>query len=458
MVSGAWVKGRMGPFRDTGAIYRETTGRRKARSGWGDTVCQMLTLPGAPHSQEESFAKDPAMPLANGQTYLAIPGPSPVPERVMRAMLRAAPNLYGSELITLTEGLVADLCRVAGTTQNLALYIGNGHATWEAATTNLFSRGEGALVLASGHFGLHWAGQVKAMGVDVEVMDFGRAAPADAGQLEVRLRADRAGKIKAVLVTHVDTATSIRNDIPAIRAAIDAAGHDALLVVDCIATLGCDEYRMDAWGVDVTLAASQKGLMTPPGMAFVWYSHKAAKAGGGDLVTPYWNWTPRTRPAEFWAYWNGTAPSQHLFGLREALDMLLEEGMDNVWHRHEVLARTVWAAFDAWSAGSNAIRMNVSDPAHRGRSVTAARFGGVDGRRLRDWTEGQAGLTLGIGLGMGSPEDPQAQGFLRVAHMGHVNAHMTLGALAVMEAGMQALSIPHGGGALAAASAVVSAG
>ncbi len=395
------------------------------------------------------------MTLANGQTYLAIPGPSPVPERVMRAMLRGAPNLYGQELITLTEGLVADLCKVAGTAQNLALYIGNGHATWEAATTNLFSRGEAALVLASGHFGMHWAAQVKAMGVDVEVMDFGRAAPADPSQLEARLRADTAGKIKAVLVTHVDTASSIRNDIPAIRAAMDAVGHHALLVVDCIATLGCDEFRMDAWGVDVTLAASQKGLMTPPGMAFVWYSDKAAKAKGGDMITPYWDWTPRTRPAEFWAYWCGTAPTQHLFGLREALNMLLEEGMSQVWHRHEVLARTVWAAFDAWGTGSSSIRMNVADPAHRGRSVTAARLGSADGRRLRDWTEAQAGVTLGIGLGMGSPEDPQAQGFLRVAHMGHVNAHMTLGALAVMEAGMQALGIAHGAGALAAAARVV---
>lgn len=399
------------------------------------------------------------MSLANGHPYLAIPGPSTVPERVMRAMLRAAPNLYGQELITLTEGLVADLCKVAGTSQNLALYIGNGHASWEAASTNLFSRGEAALVLASGHFGMHWAVQVKAIGVDVEVMDFGRAAPADPGRLESRLRADSAGKIKAVLVTHVDTASGIRNDISAIRAAMDAAGHDALLVVDCIATLGCDEFRMDAWGVDVTLAASQKGLMTPPGMAFVWYSDKAAARGtGADLVTPYWNWTPRTRPAEFWAYWCGTAPTQHLYGLRVALDMLLDEGMDQVWHRHEVLARTVWAAFDAWGAGSNAIRMNVADAAHRGRSVTAARLGGVDGRRLRDWTETEAGVTLGIGLGMGSPEDPQAQGFLRVAHMGHVNAHMTLGALAVMEAGMQALAIPHGTGALEAAARIVAAG
>jgi alanine-glyoxylate transaminase / serine-glyoxylate transaminase / serine-pyruvate transaminase len=400
------------------------------------------------------------MTLANGQPYLAIPGPSPVPERVMRAMLRTAPNLYGEELITLTEGLVADLCTLAGTAGNLAMYIGNGHATWEAASVNIFSRGETALILASGHFGLHWAAQVKAMGVVAEVMDFGRTAPADAGQLEARLRADTSHAIKAVLVTHVDTATSIRNDIPALRAAMDAAGHPALLVVDCIASLGCDAFRMDAWGVDVTLAASQKGLMTPPGMAFVWYSDKAAARGkGADLSTPYWAWGPRTRPAEFWGYWNGTAPTLHLYGLQESLTMILrEEGLAQVWHRHEVLAGAVWAAFDAWSAGNPGIAMNVADPRHRGRSVTAARLGAPWGQALRVWCETKAGVTLGIGLGMATPEDPKAEGFLRVAHMGHVNAHMTLGALAVMEAGLQALGIPHGTGALAAATAVVAKG
>lgn len=400
------------------------------------------------------------MTLANGQNYLAIPGPSLVPERVMRAMHRTAPNLYGPELITLTEGLVADLCTVAGTTQNMAMYIGNGHATWEAATTNMFSRGEAALVLASGYFGLHWAAQVQAMGVAVEVMDHGRCAPADAAQLEARLRADKRHAIKAVLVTHVDTATSIRNDIPALRAAMDAAGHPALLVVDCIASLGCDAFRMDDWGVDVTLAASQKGLMTPPGMAFVWYSDRARdRCLGADLSTPYWAWGPRTRPAEFWAYWNGTAPTHHLYGLHEALTMILrEEGLAQVWHRHEVLAQTAWAAFDAWSAGNPSIAMNAADPRHRGRSVTAARLGAPWGLALRNWTEAKAGLTLGIGLGMGSPEDPKAEGYLRLAHMGHVNAHMTLGALAVMEAGMRALGIAHGPGALDAAAAVVAGG
>ena len=395
--------------------------------------------------------------LANGRPYLAIPGPSVVPDRVQAAMHRAAPNIYEGELHALTASLWPDLRALAGTTQNVAGYIGNGHAVWEAANTNLFSRGQKALVLATGTFGLGWARSAQAIGIDAEVLDFGRASAPDLAAVEARLRADVAGEIVAVLTTHVDTASSARTDVAALRAAMDRAGHPALLAVDCIASMGCDEFRMDDWGVDVTVAASQKGLMTPPGMGFVWFSEKARAVGrGADLRTPYWDWTPRADGPEFWQYWHGTAPTHHLYGLRESLTMILhEEGLPQVWARHEALARTVWAAFDAWGQGNPAIALNMADPAARGRSVTAARMGAPEGARLRHWCEHKAGVTLGIGLGMATPEDPESKGFLRVAHMGHVNAHMTLGVLAVMEAGMQALGIAHGPGALAAATAVV---
>jgi alanine-glyoxylate transaminase/serine-glyoxylate transaminase/serine-pyruvate transaminase len=216
---------------------------------------------------------------------------------------------------------------------------------------------------------------------------------------------------------------------------------------------------MDDWGVDVMVAACQKGLMTPPGLAFVWFSEAARlRCRTSDLATPYWAWGARAEPGEFWQIWDGTAPTSHLYGLREALDMIREEGLPNVWRRHHTLARTVWAAFDAWGAGNPAIGMNVADPACRGWSVTAARLGAPDATRLRDWCETKAGVTLGIGLGMAPATEPAYHGFLRVGHMGHVNAHMTLGALAVMEAGMSALGIPHGAGALAAAAQVVAQG
>ena len=399
------------------------------------------------------------MTLANGRPYLAIPGPSVMPDRVLAAMHRGSPNIYEGALHDLAASLWPDLRAVAGTTQHIAAFIGNGHATWEAANANLFSRGDCALVLATGQFGLSWANSARGMGVDVQLLDFGKSAPLDLDLIEQTLRADADRRIKSVLVTQVDTASTIRSDIIGLRAAMDAAGHPALLAVDCVASLGCDEYHMDAWGVDVTVAASQKGLMTPPGMGFVWFSDKAiAATKSADLRTPYWDWGPRANASEFWQYWAGTAPTHHLYGLREALNMINEEGLAAVWARHDVLARTVWAAFDAWAVGNPAIGLNVVDPANRGRSVTAARLGAPHATRLRQWCEHRAGVTLGIGLGMAATTDPAYHGFLRVAHMGHVNAHMTLGALAVMEAGMIALDIPHGPGALAAAAGVVAQG
>jgi alanine-glyoxylate transaminase/serine-glyoxylate transaminase/serine-pyruvate transaminase len=398
------------------------------------------------------------MPLSNGRPYLAIPGPSVMPDRVLQAMHRAAPNIYAGSLHDMTASLYPDLNRVALGSQHVAIYIGNGHAAWEAANANLFSRGDRVLVPATGEFGLGWANAVRRMGVGVELIDFGKSAPADPSRIEAALRADRDRRIKAVLLTHVDTASTIQNDVAAVRAAMDAAGHPALLAVDCIASLGCDEFRFDDWGVDVMLAASQKGLMTPPGLAILWFSERArAACAASDLRTPYWDWGPRAEPAEYWQHFCGTAPTHHLYGLREALTMILdEEGLPNVWARHEALAQAVWAAVDAWGQGGD-IRLNVADPARRGRSVTSVCMGGGAAGRLRAWCEAQAGVTLGIGLGMAQSHEPAYGDWLRVAHMGHVNAHMTLGVIATMEAGMRALQIPHGAGGVEAAAGVIAA-
>jgi alanine-glyoxylate transaminase / serine-glyoxylate transaminase / serine-pyruvate transaminase len=395
------------------------------------------------------------MSLSNGQPYLAIPGPSVMPERVLRAMHRGSPNIYEGPLHDLTASLWPDLRAVAGTTGHVAAYIANGHGTWEAANANMFSRGDKALVISVGNFGLGWANHARAMGVEVEVLDFGRSTAPDMARVEAALRADKTHSFKAVLATHVDTSSTVKTDIAALRGVMDGVGHPGLLAVDCIASLGCDEYRMDAWGVDVTVAASQKGLMTPPGLGFVWFNDKA-KAVQADLRTPYWNWGPRVDGQDYWQHWCGTAPTNHLYGLREALDMINEEGLPAIWARHQQLAQAVWAAVDGWGSGNAAIGLNVVDPAVRGCSVTSVRMGADNATRLRAWVETQAGVTLGIGLGMGSPEDPLADGWLRVGHMGHVNAHMTLGALAVMETGMQALGIAHGPGLAAATRALAS--
>lgn len=399
------------------------------------------------------------MSLSQGRAYLAIPGPSVIPDRVLAAMQRPAPDIYGGALHDLADSLIPDLKAVAGTRGHLAIYIGNGHAGWEAANLNLFSRGDRALAVISGHFGQSWAATLAACGVEVERLDFGKRMAPDPARVEAALRADRGRRIKAVLTTHVDTATSLRTDIPALRQAIDAAGHPALLVVDCIASLGCDEFRMDAWGVDVTISASQKGLMTPPGLAFVWFSEKArAAARGADLRTPYWDWEPRAFPSAFWQRWCGTAPTHHLFALREALTMLLqEEGLEEAFARHARLARAVWAAAESWGR-EGPLALNVPDPAARSHAVTALSIGAPQGTRLRDWAERVAGVTLGIGLGMAPPGDPAWHGFFRIGHMGHVNAHMVLGVLGTIEAGMDALGIPHGSGALEAAARVIAGG
>jgi alanine-glyoxylate transaminase/serine-glyoxylate transaminase/serine-pyruvate transaminase len=389
-----------------------------------------------------------------GRHYVAIPGPSVLPDRVLSAMHRSSPDIYAPEVEALAASVAGDLKRLAGTSGHLAMYLCNGHGTWEAMATNLFSPGDHVLILVCGTFGHGWASVLTGLGLAPQVLDFGRQSPADPERLTAALRADPA--IKAVLVTHVDTATTVRCDIPALRAAMDAAGSGALLAVDCVATMGCDRFEMDAWGVDVVLSASQKGLMAPPGMGMVWFSDKALDMGAGaKLRTPYWDWTLRARPQEFWQYWFGTAPTHHLYALRESLTMMLdEEGLAALWARHESLARAVWAAVETWGAGNPEIGLNLADPHARGRSVTSVRLGAPQAALLRDWVVPR-GLTLGIGLGMGTEADPRATGWLRIAHMGHVNAHMTLGALAVMEAGLQALGIAHGKGALEAAAAAL---
>ncbi len=396
------------------------------------------------------------MSLSHGRHYLAIPGPTVVPDRVLQAMHRPAPNIYGGALAETVRSIIADLKTVARTQHQVAIYIANGHGVWEAALANVLSRGDKVLVLATGLFGLGWANMAERLGAEVEILDYGKRSDIDLAQAEAVLRADTEGRIKAVMAVHVDTSTSVRNDIPALRAMMDQLGHEALLMVDCIASLAVEQFEMDAWGVDVVVAASQKGIMVPPGVGFVFFNDKADAAREKvDLVSSYWDWRPRAQPDDFYQYFAGTAPTHHIFALREALDMLVhEEGVEAAWARHAKLAQAVWAAFDAWGAAGPA-ELNIADAAKRSHAVTAVRIGAPEGTALRDWVSEKAGVTLGIGIGMAPPGDPAWHGFFRIGHMGHVNAHMLLGVLGVIEAGMDALGIKHGDGALSAAARVV---
>ncbi len=396
------------------------------------------------------------MSLRHGRPYLAIPGPSVMPDRVLQAMHQAAPNIYSGPLVDMVDGMVPDLKAVARTAHNVAIYIANGHGAWEAAVSNALARGDKVLVLATGRFGHGWGEIATRLGVAVEVLEFGKRSAVDLAQVEDRLRADSGHEIKAVLTVHVDTSTGVRNDVAGIRAAIDATGHPALYMVDCIASLGCDRFEMDAWGVDVMVTGSQKGLMTPPGLGFVFFNDKAeAVQAQSDLVSNYWDWAPRAHPQEFYQYFGGTAPTHHLFGLRTALDMIVkEEGIEGVWARHARLAEAIWAALEVWGDGGP-LELNVADRAVRSHAVTALRLQAPNATALRDWVSENVGVTLGIGLGMAPSGDPAWHGFFRIGHMGHVNAHMVLGMLGTIEAGLVALNIPHGTGALAAAAKVV---
>ncbi len=393
--------------------------------------------------------------LNSGQEYLAIPGPSVMPDRVLRAMHRPAPNIYEGALVEMVPGLVRDLKAVARTRHHAAIYIGNGHAAWEAALANVLSPGDKILVLQTGRFSVGWAEMAQMLGVETELVDFGRRGPVDASRLEEVLRADNAHTYKALLVVQVDTSTSVRNDLASVRAAMDSAGHPALLMVDSIACLACDKMEMDAWGIDVVVTGSQKGLMTPPGISFVFFNDRAnAARESAGCVTHYWDWRPRIDPDPFPQYFDGTAPTHHLYGLREALDMITEEGLEHVWRRHAALARAVWAAIETWGQ-DGPLELNIPDPAHRSHAVTTIYAGGTYGSDLRAWVQAHTGLTLGLGIGMGEPTDRASEGYFRIGHMGHVNAQMIMGALGAIEIGLRGTGIPFRPGGLEAAAGVL---
>ena len=394
---------------------------------------------------------------SSGRHYTAIPGPSVVPDQVLQAMHRAGPNIYDPKQYQLMEGIQSDLKTVAGTKHQLAMYIANGHGAWEAALANLFNPGDKVLVLATGRFAHGWAQMARCLGVETEIIDFGLRAPIDLQAVEEALSADTTNQYRAVLACHVDTATSVLNDVQALRNTLNTTGHPALLMIDCIASFGCDRFEMDKLGVDVMVAACQKGLMTPPGMGFVFFNDKASVLRSEKkLVSSYWDWSKRSQPDEFYQFFGGTSPTHLLFGLRVALDMILEEGLENVWQRHAMLAGAIATAIDVWGS-EGPLELNIQQPQHRSNAVTSIRAGAPDGTLIRDWVEQNAGLTLGIGLGMAESHEPEWHGFFRIGHMGHLNRQMVLGMLGGIDTSLKTLNIKHGSGALEAASTAMAA-
>lgn len=392
------------------------------------------------------------MDLSNGTPMVAIPGPSILPDRVRMAMARPMPNIYEGYLLDMTYHILERLPPLAGTSGHVSIIQSNGHGAWQSAISNTLVPGDKVLALESGRFAVIWSEYAAMAGVTAEVLPGSAHAAVDPDALRTRLEADTDGEITAILTVHTDTATSVRNDIPAIRAAIDDAGHDALLMVDCIASLGCERFEMDNWGVDITVAASQKGLMCPPGLGLVWVSEKAFEMHSRvDHRVGYVDWARRLEPKAYYEIFAGTAPVPNLHALDEALAIIEEEGgLDAVWARHQALADAVRAAVEAWST-PDGMGFNITDPAHRSNAVTTITTGEIDANRLRGICEAQAGVTLGVGL-LGD----RGRSF-RIGHMGYLNPPMILGTIATIESALRAMDAPMGGSGVAAAAASIGA-
>jgi len=385
------------------------------------------------------------MTVSRGREFLSIPGPTNVPDQVLAAMQRPAMDIYAGEMVGITDACLKDLSAIFRTRGRTYIYAANGHGGWEAALANVLSRGDQVLALASGRFALGWGEMAKMLGAEVEVLgggDWRRAV--NPAAVEERLKRDKAHAIKAILVVQIDTASGVVNDIPAIRKAMDAARHPALLMVDAVASLGCMPFDMDGWGIDVAMSGSQKGLMTPPGLAFVAANARARKVHEtANLRTLYWDWTFREGEIHYQKYC-GTPPEHLLFGLRKALDMLLEEGLDHAIRRHALLAAATRTAVERWAEGQ-VLAFNIPNAAHRADSVTCILMQGRSPQPLLDYCRDKCGVVLGVGLGELTDKA------FRIAHMGHCNAPMVLGTLGAVEMGLKALAIPHGSGGVQAA-------
>ncbi|PYM15962.1 MAG: aminotransferase [Candidatus Rokuibacteriota bacterium] len=384
------------------------------------------------------------MTVANGRGFLSIPGPTNIPDAVLAAMHRPAIDIYSGDMLGVTRTLLEDLPKIFRTSGRAYIYAANGHGGWEAALSNVLSRGETVLVLESGLFALGWGEMGRIMGVKIDVLKGDSRRAVDPAAVAQRLAADTTHEIKAILVVQIDTASSVVNDIAAIRRAIDSVKHPALLMVDCVASLGCMPFEMDAWGVDVAMAGSQKGLMTPPGLAFVAANARARAAHQkADLRTRYWDWTFRDGEAHYQKY-GGTPPEHLLFGLRKALDILMEEGLEHAARRHALLAEATRRAVARW-AEAGALAFNIIRPEERANSVTNVLTPDRNPQPLLDYLRHKCGVVLGLGIG-----DLTGRAF-RIAHMGHINAPMMFGTLGAIEMGLVALDIPHGAGGVQAA-------
>jgi alanine-glyoxylate transaminase / serine-glyoxylate transaminase / serine-pyruvate transaminase len=383
--------------------------------------------------------------LQRGRIFLATPGPTNVPDRVLRAMHRAAEDFAAPPFSQTARSCLDDLGKVFRTAGEVFCFIGNGHAAWEVPLVNLLEPGDAVLVPVTGRFSQSWGEMAEQLGLATQRLELPRDLPVDPAVIEAALRADEARRIKAVLVVHNENATGIVSDMAAIRAAIDAAGHPALYLVDAISSLAIEPFAMDEWGIDCALTASQKGLMLPPGLAFVAMNDRALAAAEACAHPRRYFDIAFRRGEQTYQWFHGTPPLQQIWGLRESLDMIQEEGLDAVIARHRRLADAVRACVARWTE-AGALSFHCPVPEARSNAVTTIRTApGIDPDAMRRLARDRYQTALGAGLG-----DLEGTAF-RIGHLGDLNEPMILGTLAAVELALARTGIAHAPGGLDAA-------
>ena len=376
-----------------------------------------------------------------GRHFLQIPGPTNVPDRVLRAIDNPTIDHRGPDFARLSRDALARLKRVFGTSGPVIIYPASGTGAWEAALVNTLSPGDQVLMCRTGWFASLWKDMAERLGLKPLFVETDWRRGADAAEIGEMLAADRDHRIKAVCVVHNETSTGCTSRIDEVRAAIDQAGHPALLLVDTISSLASIDYRHDEWGVDVTIAGSQKGLMLPPGLSFNVISGKAlAAAATARLPRSYWDWGAMLKPNRE-GFFPFTPATNLLFGLAAALDMLFEEGLDSVFARHDRHAEATRQAVRAWG-----LEIQCADPKYFSSSLTAVRLPeGQSADALRAVILDRFNMSLGNGLGILKDR------VFRIGHLGNFGDLELIGTLGGVEMGLATAGVPHRPGGVQAA-------
>lgn len=384
------------------------------------------------------------MSRKTGRQFFSNPGPTNIPDSVLRAMDRPTIDFMDPEFMAVFKQAVAGLKRVLRTEGDVFLYTASGHGSWEATLTNLFSPGDTLLAVESGWFSEGWTTMAAKFGLKVETLPSEWRRGVDPAALTAALRADTDRKIKGVLVVHNETSTGMALPLAQLRAAIDAAGHDALLLVDTISSLGSLEFRMDDWGVDAVVGGSQKGLMLPTGFSFTAVSAKGLAAHKlAKLPRHYFDWSEMMTRG--FRSFMGTVPTSYFYGLVESVRLIEEEGLDGVVARHHRLAEATRLAVRAW-AGNDGPQLYCLNPTRYSDSVTAVMMpDGHDAEALRKTALDRFNVSMGGGLGKLGGK------VFRIGHLGDLNEPMILGTLAAVEMSLRANGVPHGKGGVEAA-------